>query len=273
MALDESVKKIIDPANVTYTIVSLIIVGVTVFVKFFFGRYVKKVGRELNSQSLIASGEDAFMDSVLSLSTLVAGIINYVWHYSIEGYIGILISFVIGKSAIDMLKETVNIMIGQRADKQLTDKIKEKISSYDNVQGVYDLAIHTYGPTKFIGTVNIQVPDNMTAKEIHILTRQIAVDIYNIFGIIMTIGIYAANDDGEYSQIKKKILNIIDKYEHVKQLHGFFVDKTSNTIYFDLIFDFECKDRKKIMDEIVKEMKEEIPQYEYYIIIDDDITD
>ena len=70
-ALKESVEKIINPEVANYSIASLIIVGVAVAVKFFFGRYVKKVGEKLNSQSLVASGTDALMDSILSLSTLL----------------------------------------------------------------------------------------------------------------------------------------------------------------------------------------------------------
>ena len=75
----ESIEKIINPTKADYTIASLIIVAVAVVVKFFFGRYVKNVGKRIDSQSLIASGTDAFMDSILSLSTLIAAIISLIW--------------------------------------------------------------------------------------------------------------------------------------------------------------------------------------------------
>ena len=48
------------------------------------------------------------MDSVLSFTTLVAAIINYIWHLNLEGYLGVIIGIVIIKSAIEILKETVN---------------------------------------------------------------------------------------------------------------------------------------------------------------------
>ena len=60
-ALKESAQKIISPEQATYTIASLIVIGVAVAVKFFFGRYVKKVGESINSGSLIASGTDALL--------------------------------------------------------------------------------------------------------------------------------------------------------------------------------------------------------------------
>ena len=106
-AIKESIEKIIHPDESNYSIISLVIIAVAVIVKFIFGRYVKSVGKKVNSQSLIASGQDAFMDSVLSFTTLVAAIINYIWHFSLEGYLGVIIGIVIIKSAIEMLKETV----------------------------------------------------------------------------------------------------------------------------------------------------------------------
>lgn len=272
-AFKESLDKIINKQVATYSVVSIIIVAVAVLTKFFLGRYVKAIGKKLNSQSLIASGEDALMDSILSFSTLVAALINYFFGLGLEGYIGIIISIVILKSAIEMLKETIDIMIGQRADKELTDSIKKTIGAYEKVQGVYDLTLHTYGPLKTIGTAHIQIPDDMTAQDIHILTRQITVDIFNQYGIIMTIGIYAANDNKEYKEIKTDIEKIVKDYEYLKQIHGFFVDEKEKNVYFDVIFEFACKNREEIRDEIVAKLKTLYPEYNFYIIIDDDITD
>lgn len=272
-ALKESVEKIFNPGETDYSFASLIIIAVAFLVKFFFGRYVKKVGKEVNSQSLIASGEDAFMDSILSFTTLVAATINFIWKLNLEGYLGVVIALVIIKAAIDMLQETLNIMIGQREDKEVTDKIKEKVCSYNEVQGVYDLSLHNYGPSKTIATVHIQVRDDMTAKEIHALTKQMTIDIYNELGIITTIGIYAANDKGEYEEIKKELSSIIKEYKYIKQLHGFYVDEKEGKIYFDLIFDFACKDREQIKNEIINTIKKKYSKYEFVVIIDDDISD
>lgn len=272
-ALKESIEKIISPTEADYSMISLVIIAIAVIVKFTFGKYVKKIGRKLNSQSLVASGQDAFMDAVLSISTLIAGIINYIWHITIEGYIGVIISFFIIKSAIEILKETVNIMLGQREEKEFTDKIKEKVSSYLEVQGTYDLALHNYGPEKIIANFHIQVRDDMTAQEIHTLTRQITVDLFNEFGIISTIGIYAANNDEEFIEIKKELNNIEQEYKHVKQIHGFYADKKNKKIYFDLIIDFECQDAEELKNRIIRRLEEKYSKYKFYVLLDADISD
>ena len=272
VAIKESIEKIVKPDSTNYSIISLIIIAVAVIVKLVLSKYVKSAGKKVNSQSLVASGEDAFMDSILSFSTLVAGVINYVWNLKLEGYLGIIIGFFIAKASIEILTEAVNSILGLRADGELSKNIKERIQKFKEVQGVYDLNLHNYGPSSIVGSTHIQVRNDMTAEEIHILTREIEYEIYNEFGIALTIGIYAANDKGEYGEIKKALTKIIKIYPEILQLHGFYVDKENN-VYFDLIIDFEAEDKEELKQEIVNQIKEKYPKYNYNVIIDSDITD
>ena len=213
------------------------------------------------------------MDSILSFTTLVAAIINYIWKLSLEGYLGIVIAIFIIKSSIEMLKETIDSMLGERADKELTTKLKERITSFKEVQGAYDLNMHNYGPAKIVASVHIQVRNDMTAEEIHILTREIEYIIFAEFGIALTIGIYAANDKGEFGEMKKSLGNIIKEYSTIKQLHGFYVDKAKKNVYFDLIIDFEEENKEQIKNEIIQKLKAQYSDYNFNIIIDSDITD
>ena len=269
----ESFDKILDPTTANYSIVSLIIIIVAVFVKFFFGRFVKNEGEKLNSGSLIASGTDAISDSVLSLSTLIAAIISLIFNISLEGYLGVIISIVIIKSAIEILKDTINDMIGVRADSDLTRKLRKIITSYKEVEGTYDLTLHNYGPNSIIATAHIQVNDNMTAKEIHGLTRKITLDVYNKYGITLTLGIYASNDTGKYKDIKTYLINLVKEYKSIIQLHGFYVDEESKYISFDIIFDFDEKNTDKIKNDIVTNLKEKYPNYDYFVVLDTDFSD
>jgi len=135
------------------------------------------------------------------------------------------------------------------------------------------MMLHNYGPNKIIGTVHIQVNDDMTAKEIHRLTRNIQVWVYSEFGIIITIWIYASNNDWEFGKIQKELNQIIRNYENIIQMHGFYVDDSTNNISFDLIFDFKEEHPEKIVRKIKKEIKDKFPDYNYSVIIDSDASD
>lgn len=272
LAVKESVEKIINPGKTNYSAISLVIIAIAIVVKLILSKYVKKNGEKANSQSLVASGEDAFMDAILSFSTLIGGVVNYIWHLNLEGYLGLAIGFFISKASIEIFTEAVNSILGLRADGELSKSLKKRMLKFKEVQGVYDLNLHNYGPSNIVGSAHIQVRNDMTAEEIHILTREIEYEVYGEFGITLTIGIYAANDKGEYGEIKKALTKIIKEYPEVLQLHGFYVDKENN-VYFDLIIDFEVEDKERIKQEIVEKIKEKHPKYNYNVIIDSDITD
>ncbi|MBE6486943.1 MAG: cation transporter [Methanosphaera stadtmanae] len=272
-SLQESFPKIFTPDVTSYTTVSLVIVAVAVVVKFVLGRYVKSVGENINSQALVASGSDAFFDSILSLSTLVAAIISMIWHISLEGILGVIISLVIIKASIEMLQETVNSMIGSRIDSELSQKIKEKVESFDEVHGAYDLTLHNYGPEEVMGSVHIEIDDSLTAREIHALTNKIRSLIYEEFGMVLTVGIYATNNSNEkYAEIRSYLENLLKNYDEVLEMHGFYVYDDKKIITFDLIVDFDAN-REQIKDEILEKLNEKYGEYQFIIIDDYDISD
>lgn len=277
-AARESINKILAHEKTYYEIVSLVVIAVAIIVKFFLAKYVKKVGKKVNSESLIGTGEEAFIDSIVSFSTLVAAIIRYIWNVSLEGYLGVIISVIIINTGVEMLKNTADIMLGERADKELTRKLKKTISSFEEVQGVYDLNIHTYGPSKIIAAAHIQVRADMTAEKIHILTRKIEYEVFNEFGIILTLGIYAANNNGELElgqigKIKEELKKITKEYKSIIQIHGFYVDQENNNVFFDIVIDFNEKNKEQIKNEVIRKLKEKYGNYNYNVILDPDISD
>lgn len=99
-ALVESVKKIIHPEVADYSTIALIILIAGIIVKFILGIYVKKKGKDVNSDSLVASGSDAFNDAVLSISVLASTVIYMIFNVSLEAYVGARPVIEVSKSKI-----------------------------------------------------------------------------------------------------------------------------------------------------------------------------
>lgn len=273
-ALKESVGKIISPIEAHYTAVPLLIIAVAVVVKLLLGRYVKGQGRKLNSEALVASGTDAMFDSLISLATLIGAVVAMVWHVSVEGWLGAGISIIMLKSGVELLLESLGEIIGVRVDSELSTKLKAYICQNPQVLGAYDLTLHRYGPEKIIGSVHIEVPDDMTAREIHALTRKLMERVFTDFGIVLTVGIYASNTvDGKFLEMKEELRSIVAKYPEVLQMHGFYVDTENGSVWFDLIIDFGSKRKDEIRDEIVAEMESRYPEYRFGVVLDSDISD
>lgn len=247
-SLTESVKKIIHPETPDYSPVILIIVAVAVIVKIVLGRYVKSVGVKTNSESLINSGEDATLDSIISASTLAAAAIYLIWGIRLEAWLGAIISVVIIKSGIDMLRSTLSQILGERVDAELAREIKETVLSFPEVKGAYDLILHNYGPDRFVGSVHIEVLDDMSINRLDELTREITVAVYQKFDIIMAaIGIYSVNTkDVDFMKIRDQIREAAKSVEHVREIHGFYLYEDKKQIRFDLVISFNAKDRYQV---------------------------
>jgi len=273
-SLIESVKKIITPEKPDYTFLSLAIIAVAVVVKILLGTYVKKTGEKLNSASLVASGSDASFDAIISFSVLVSATISMLFHINLEAWLGVVISGFIIKSGIEMLLDTVDELLGARVDADTIREIRQTILQNEpEVSGVYDVILHSYGPDKLIGSAHIEVPDTMSINELDSLERRIADRVAKEHGIFLVgIGIYSRNiGNDEAAQIREQITKIITAHDGVLQVHGFSIDLEAKSIRFDVILDFEVKDRNALFMEIVSEVHEAFPDYQLVPTLDLDI--
>lgn len=184
-AFVESIKKAIHPEVADYSTITLIILLAGIIVKFILGIYVKKKGKKVNSNSLVASGSDAFNDAILSMSVLASAIIYMLFKISLEAYVGILLSAFIIKSGLELIKESVDNMLGVRIESDLSKSIKQDIIKEKDIQGAYDLILNDYGPDKYLGSVHIEVLDTLTVADIDKLSRKITKMISEKYGVIL----------------------------------------------------------------------------------------
>ncbi|MCR5099184.1 MAG: cation diffusion facilitator family transporter [Lachnospiraceae bacterium] len=274
-SLFESVKKIINPDVPDYSPAALVIVSVAILVKIVLGMYVKKSGEKVNSASLVDSGKDALLDAVISLTTLIAAGIFIIFGISTEPYLGAIISLVIIKSGYEMISEAISTILGERVDSKLTREIKRFVCENSDVYGAYDLILHNYGPDRLMGSIHVEVDENLSASQIDVLTRDIAKKVYEEFGILMVaVGIYSRNTSDAYA-LEAQDFCTVTALEHpeVLQLHGFYLNKNDHTMSFDIVMSFDAKDDDKILEDIRSSIKKQYPKYDLQIQIDADISD
>ena len=273
-SLIESVKKIIHPEAADYSTVSLIIIAAAVVVKVILGRYVKAQGKKANSKALQDSGSDALFDAILSFSVLVSAIIYITLHVSLEAYVGVIISAFIIKSGYEMIKETLDDILGHRADSELTLEIKRILCEEPEVRGAYDLIITNYGPDKNYGSVHVELPDVMSVDEVDVLTRKLQYNVYKETGVILTgIGVYSYNTKNSIAaEIKNKVQDIVLSHDWALQLHGFYADTTAKYMRFDVVTSFDV-DPKEALTVLNEEISKAYPDYTAHITHDLDISD
>jgi len=268
-SLIESVKKIFDPTEPSYTTTTLIVIVVAIVVKLVLGQYVKKKGEQLKSDALIASGSDALFDAIITLATLVSAGVMLLWGVSLDGILGALISIVIIKAGFEMLASPVNELLGTSISAELTNQIKKEVSDFEGVHGVFDLILHNYGPDLKIGSLHINVYDTMSAYEIHGLTRKISTYLYEKHGIIMTVGVYAvATGENRRAELQSKVMQSLAAHNEIVQVHGFYFSEKDNMLSVDVVPDISVHDDATFISQLTNEIQPLVPGMNVVIVVD-----
>ena len=273
-SLVESVKKIIHPEEADYSILSLVIIAVAVVVKLVLGRYVKTQGEKVRSGALVASGSDASFDAILSASVLASAVVFLLSGVSLEAYVGVVIAGFIIKAGIEMMIETLNDILGQRADAETSVAIKRLLNEEPEVRGAYDLILYNYGPNKDYASVHLELPDTMTVEEVDRLTRRVQLKVYKATGVILTgVGVYSYNTtDAEAAGLRNTVQKTVLSHDWALQLHGFYADTEAKTLRFDVVLSFNI-DRQEALKILCEEVQALCPDYTLTIVPDTDITD
>ena len=251
-SLIESVKKIFDPTEPSYTTVTLVVIIVAIVVKLVLGQYVKRKGEQLKSDALIASGSDALFDAVITLATLVSAGIMLLWNVSLDGILGALISLVIVKAGIEMLASPINELLGTSISAELTRQIVKEVSDFEGVHGVFDLILHNYGPDVKIGSLHINVYDTMSAH-----------------GIIMTVGIYAiATGENRRAALQATVMQTLAAHTDIIQVHGFYYSERDRMLSVDVVPDISVHDDATLVTQLTSEIQTLVPDMQVVIIVD-----
>ncbi len=273
-SLVESVKKIFVPTEPSYTTVTLVVIIVAIVVKLLLGRYVKRKGEQLNSDALVASGSDALFDAIITLATLISAGIMLLWGVSIDGWLGAAISLLIVKAGFEMLASPINELLGKKVSPELTRKIKREIAYVKGVHGVFDLILHNYGPDLMIGSVHVGVDDTMNAHDIHGLTRRVAQLMFERYGIIMTVGIYAnATGNSPIAELQSAVMQRLAGHKEIVQVHGFYYSEPEEVLSVDVVPDISVHDDAALVNTLTAELQPLAPDKQIVVVVDHNYSD
>lgn len=272
-SLSESVQKLLRGGVPSYSSLSLWILLLAVVSKIGLGLFTISQGKKAGSGSLEASGKDALNDSVMSGAVLSCALLYRFSGIFLEAWVSLVIALFIIKSVIDITREALSKIIGARTDPAVAKNVKDEIMKMPGVTGACDLFFNDYGPDKKVASVHIEIPDTWTADQIDETSRRIEHAVWKKEHVILSaVGIYAKNTkDPESRKIEEKIRSILGHYLHILQMHGFYADYPQ--IRFDLIIDFNVKNRQEEYSEILEECRKAYPDHDVQITLDADVSD
>lgn len=261
--MNRSYKAIGTTINRTFSlnIAFAVFIFATSLIKLYLGRHAKHVGQENMSHSLQTLGIHSLREVFFEMATAVGLLVTAATGIHIDAYLGIIISLYMWKTAYNLIHETIGTLIGRHIEGELAAAIKNSIVTCDDhIHGAYDLVIHDYGINNKVGTCNVEIEENVSIGEADKALHKIQRYIYEEYGIYLVLGIYAINEsDEEATAIKKCIGNILKANPHVENFHGFYYERETGTIRFDIVIDFEIEDEQKLRQEVCQRVNEICP--------------
>ena len=274
-AMRSSVLRILNPQPNHYSAITLIIVATGMVIKLMIGFHTRKKGRELSSESLIASGQDAINDSFGSAAILGAAVIYLLLGFAIEAWVGAAIALLILKTGFETIHTTSSGIIGRSADLELVAAVRSSILSFPEIEGVYDIVIHSYGKEKLYGSAHIEVSDRYTVAWVDNLQRAVRRNVRRDTGVEMLgLSICAINTRSEKAiEARETIREIVTNTEGGKEMHGFYIDLVDKTMNFDVMLEFGVRTIRSMREEVIRKVLEKYPEYDVHINITHDFTE
>ena len=274
--MKSSVERIINPAEITYSIWAIVVLVLSIAGKIWLGLFNRKLGKAINSTAMTAVFTDCISDSGATAVTIISMLLAHFAKINIDGILGVIVAIIIIIAGINIIKDTLNPLLGQAPDKELVDEIAETVLSFDKVVGIHDLVLHNYGSTKTFGSIHVEVPANENVLVVHEIMDNIEVAIKNKFGVEITAHTDPIETDNKLVETNKSfIIDVISKIDTKLTIHDFRLvsGPTHTNLIFDVVLPFSIKMSEDEIKQLISEkVKENKPEYNCVITVDRDYS-
>ena len=263
----------------TYSLVSIIILAISVVIKFWLFLFNRKIGKKIDSDSLIATAQDSLNDMIATVVILIAAVLSYyvALPFNLDAILGIAVAIFILLSGIGIAKATLDNILGKPPEKQLIEDIKDIVLSFDEFVGIHDLIVHNYGPGRQFASVHVEVPQNIDIVKCHEqidICEKLVNERLNIHLVIHMDPIDVHNQS--VNAAKNDMCNVLTNIDPKLSLHDFRMTPECDTLtnlIFDVVVPSSCKiEHKELNRQIEEKARLCNPTYRCVITFDNDFT-
>lgn len=263
----------------TYSVVAIIILAVSIFIKLYMYFFNRKIGKTINSEALLATAQDSLNDcvatGVILLSVGVSMLVNV--PFNLDAVMGILVALFIMYSGISSAKNTLNQILGTPPEKELIEEIENTVLSFEGFVGIHDLIIHNYGPGRQFASVHVEVPQHIDIVKCHERIDLCERLVSEKLNLALVIHMDPIDTDNEVvAETREKLAKAIRIIHPDLTLHDFRMTpmcENQTNLIFDVVVPADCKIPHTEIDEKIKSLAKLInPTFMCVITFDNDYT-
>ncbi|MGN0580183.1 MAG: cation diffusion facilitator family transporter [Ruminococcus sp.] len=272
-----SAVKIIHPEKVAFRWIVFISLLVSIGVKLWMSLFNTKLGKKINSTVMLATAKDSRNDVIATLATVISVVASLFTDLPVDGVMGVLVSAFILKAGYEIIRDTVDELLGKPADAECVRQITGIVLCDERIIGLHDMIIHNYGPGNVFGSCHAEVRSTENFVSVHDLIDTIEHEIHRRMKIIMTIHIDPVEVDNEQLNIRKEMISRnLREISPELSFHDFrmVVGDTHTNLIFDIVvpFGFKMSD-DEIKEKIDRSLEGDSVKFYTVITFDHSYTD
>ena len=233
------IEGILHPEAAAFSWLSLGLMGFSILVKVWLYFVYRRIGKPIQNTALLAAAKDSLSDWIATGAVIVSMLLEKCFGWQVDGYIGLLVSLLVFYAGFEVLRDTVNRLLGGKPDHELGDRLIARVKSYPYVQGVHDFVMHDYGPGRCMASIHVEVPADGSLVAMHEVIDQMERDIYAEFHVPLCVHMDpVAEPDAHIKAAEDALRAYLAQYDPPMTLHDFrFVPGEKQT---NLIFDVDA---------------------------------
>ncbi len=247
--IKSSIDKIRNPEEVVFSVPAVAVLAISILGKVWLFIFNRTLGKKIQSPAMLAVAKDSLSDTTATFVAAISLILSLFTDIPVDGYLGIVVSIFILTSGFGILKESVSILLGTPPEKETVDKLIGFILSHEEIIGIHDLVIHSYGASRIFASIHAEVSADVDILSAHDTIDNIEKEVRNRFGIELVIHMDPIENNNEHvSELKEIATRVVLTISEELSLHDFriVVGPTHTNLLFDVVVPhgFELSDDK-----------------------------
>lgn len=247
--IKSSIEKIRNPQEVVFSIPATAVLVFSILGKVWLFLFNRKLGNKIQSPAMLAVAKDSLSDTTATFVAAVSLVCSLFTDIPLDGYMGLIVSGFILMSGFGILKESVGILLGTPPEKEVVDQLVEYILSHDEIVGVHDLVVHSYGASRIFASIHAEISADENMLVAHDTIDNIEQQVKKRFGIELVIHMDPVETNNEkVNSLRTEFVKIIKDIDKELTLHDFRVvdGPTHTNLVFDVVipYGFEMDNRK-----------------------------
>ena len=271
-SFESLIQGIKEPVQSEFSLISLVIMILAIFVKLYMYFYNHSVAKKINSVSLEATAKDSLSDTISTFVVILSIVLGQFTTFPVDGVAGILVSFFIFYAGYEAAKETLQPLLGSKPEEDFVKEIEAEVLKHKPIVGIHDLVVHDYGPGRKMISLHAEVPGDMDIFELHDVIDITEVEVATKFGCETVIHLDPIDiNNPQLAKNKEIVSEIVKAIDESLSIHDFRMvpGETHTNLIFDVVKPFDCKIADEVLLSTIREkVLAQLPNHFCVIAVD-----